>query len=56
MDPDATLEAARKAAKAAYEAHGYEELSRAADDLVAAFEALDRWMLQGGFPPAEWGQ
>lgn len=57
MDPDAALEEARRALKAAEDAHdepgGGVEL-QALRDLRDAFSALDQWLSKGGYTPLEW--
>lgn len=58
MDPNATLDAARKALAEYRTAQGQEysvlEAQRHAESLADAFEALDAWLSRGGFIPAEW--
>lgn len=54
MDPDATLEAAREAVRTILSDTRASEIESATADLVESFDALDRWLSGGGFPPAAW--
>lgn len=55
MDPNQTLRQLRRLA-AMRHAGGrtQDEWDAAADELAELFEALDRWLSRGGFPPEAW--
>ena len=57
MDPEETLQAARRALakyRSAEDAGDADAAADAAWALAANFEALDGWLNRGGFPPADW--
>jgi len=58
MDPEETLKRARWLAERIQrvrDADSVETLDEDdAFDLAEAFQALDEWLKNGGFPPAEW--
>ena len=54
MDPDEALRQLREALK---ELGRYDDTGVAPNDLddaVSAFDALDKWLSGGGFPPHDW--
>lgn len=54
MDPNATLDSARKALATYRAALNSEDEGMGADDLAEAFESLDTWLSNGGFLPQDW--
>ena len=57
MDPNAALENAREAARGVIEAidnGNIQALDVSASNLAEAFQALDTWLLRGGFKPDAW--
>ena len=55
MDPNEALGKARRlAAQIMNGAQPAEELADLAEELAEAFQALDTWLLRGGFKPEAW--
>lgn len=58
MDVNVTLENAREAARNVRAAIDLEkspaELANHADLLAEAFDAIDQWLVGGGFKPTDW--
>ena len=51
MDPNATLERLRELVGETFKAETDEEKAGLADEMAELVEALDGWMLAGGFSP-----
>lgn len=56
MDPNTALQNAREASKKIGEATTPDEAASAAVDLMLYFDALDKWLSEGGFLPIDWGE
>jgi len=54
MDPNQALADARRAADDYDKATSIDQEADAAERLTAAFNALDQWLSNGGFAPADW--
>jgi len=54
MDPDAALRAARLALRNMSSAPNSAEFIGSAESLAEHFAALDEWLGNGGFLPADW--
>lgn len=61
MDPNEALKRCREAARAARNQYGdhdevvdRDRFEAAAGDALACFEALDAWLVRGGFLPRDW--
>ena len=54
MDPDATLADIRQLLSAFDAAIHMDDAYAVACDLKVAMEALDNWIMAGGFLPADW--
>lgn len=56
MDPDETLRQLRSAITEYRQAADPGQKLHAADRVIDHAEALDQWLINGGFPPAAWNQ
>lgn len=54
MDVEAVLARARAAANETFVAKNNEDAAYIGEQLAEAFQALDEWLVKGGFLPAEW--
>lgn len=54
MDPDETLRLIRLTIKQMKVDDNVKILTAHADELIEYFEALDKWLTEGGFSPVEW--
>lgn len=54
MDPTAALHDLREAIHDAENPDQYTDREVAIEQVAASFEALDTWLSNGGFLPAEW--
>lgn len=54
MDPTAALHDLREAIRDAENPDQYTDREVAIEQVAASFEALDTWLSNGGFLPAEW--
>jgi hypothetical protein len=54
MDPNEALRKAREASENLGKDITTEEAAANAVDLMMYFDALDKWMSDGGFPPKDW--